>query len=73
MPVNDLPVRYDIARRKNTMKKKLLAGLLLLCLFVVSVQSFASAEALAIDPYEDWIWEPLVEKDDSLSTGQVTQ
>jgi len=54
------------------MKNRVIAGLLLLCLIVMSVQAFASAEALAKDPYEDWIWEPLVEKDDSLSTGQVT-
>ena len=54
------------------MKNRIIAGLLLLCLFVVSVQAFASAEALAKDPYEDWLWEPLVEKDDSLSTGQFT-
>ena len=55
------------------MKNRMIAGLLVLCLFVVSIQAFASAEALAKDPYEDWIWEPFVEKDDSLSTGQVTQ
>ena len=55
------------------MKNRLIAGLLLLCLFVVSFQIGVFAEALAKDPYEDWLWEPLVEKDDSLSTGQVTQ
>ena len=54
------------------MKNRVIAGLLLLCLIVMSVQAFASAEALAKDPCEDWLWEPLVEKDDSLSTGQVT-
>lgn len=55
------------------MKNRIAAGLLILCLFVLSFQSFASAEALAKDPYEDWIWEPFVEKDDSTSTGMVTQ
>ena len=51
------------------MKKRIVAGFLLLCLFLLSLQSFASAEALANDPYENWIWEPLVEKDDSVSTS----
>jgi len=37
------------------MKNRIAAGLLLLCLFVLSLTSFASAEALAKDPYEDWI------------------
>ena len=53
------------------MKKRLAAAFLFLCLFVCSVQVFASAEALEQDLYEDWIWEPVVEKDDSLSTGQA--
>ena len=55
------------------MKNRAAAGLLLLCLFVLSLLSFAGAEALAKDPYEDWIWEPFVEKDDSMSTGMVTR
>ena len=55
------------------MKNRIAAGLLLLCLFVLSLQSFAYAEALAKDPYEDWIWEPFTEKDDSLPTGIVTR
>ena len=54
------------------MKRRIAAGFLLLCLLVVSVQASAFAEALEQDRYEDWIWEPYVEKDDSLSTGQVT-
>ena len=55
------------------MKKRLAAAFLFLCLFVCSVQVFASAEALEQDLYEDWIREPLVEKDASLSTGLVTE
>ena len=55
------------------MKKRMLAGFLCLCLFILSVQAFAAAEALEQDLYEDWIWEPVVEKDDVLSTGQVTE
>ena len=55
------------------MKKRLVIAVLFLCLFVLSVQAFASAEALEQDLYEDWIWEPVVEKDDALSTGQVTE
>lgn len=49
------------------------AGFLFLCLLVLSLQAFASADALEQALYEDWIWEPLVEKDESLSTGQVTE
>ena len=59
--------------KENTMKKRMLAGFLCLCLFILSVQAFAAAEALEQDLYEDWIWEPVVEKDDVLSTGQVTE
>ena len=55
------------------MKNKIVAGLLLLCLFVLPIQAFASAEALAKDPYEDWIWEPVVEKDDAMPTGLATR
>lgn len=55
------------------MKKRMIAGFLFLCLLVLSLQAFASADALEQDLYEDWIWEPVVEKDDSLSTGQVTE
>lgn len=55
------------------MKKRFVIPVLLLCLFILSVSSFAFAEALEQDSYADWLWEPYVEKDDSLSTGQVTQ
>ena len=55
------------------MKKRLVIAVLFLCLFVLSVQAFASAEALEQDLYEDWKWEPVVEKDDALPTGQVTE
>ena len=55
------------------MKKRMPAGFLFLCLLVLSLQAFASADALEQALYEDWIWEPLVEKDESLSTGQVTE
>ncbi len=54
------------------MKNRTAAGLLLICLFVLFIQVPAFAQAQAQDQYEDWIWEPRVEKDDSLSTGQVT-
>ena len=54
------------------MKKRIAAGFLLLCLLAVSVQAFSFAEALEQDRYGDWIWEPYVETDESLSTGQVT-
>ena len=54
------------------MKKRIVAGILLCCLFVMPIQMFAFAEALEQDQYSDWIWEPYVEKDASLSTGQMT-
>ena len=54
------------------MKKRIAAGFLFLCLLVLSVQASAFAEALEQDPYEAWIWEPYVEKNDSLSTGRIT-
>ena len=54
------------------MKKRFAAGFLLLCLLALSVQASAFAEALEQDLCEAWIWEPHVEKDDSLSTGQIT-
>ena len=53
------------------MKKRIAAGLLFLCLLALSVQGAAFAQALEQEQYEDWIWEPCVEKDDSLSTGQA--
>lgn len=55
------------------MKKRRIAGFLILCLFVWFLQAFASAEALEQDLCEDWIWEPVVLMDDSLSTGRVTE
>lgn len=54
------------------MKKRITAGFLLLCLLVLSVQASVFAEAPEQDSYEAWIWEPYVEKDDTLSTGLVT-
>lgn len=54
------------------MNKRIVAGFLLFCLFVMPIQTFALAEALEQDRYEDWIWEPYVEEDASLSTGQAT-
>ena len=54
------------------MKKNIAAGFMVLCLLIMSFQVFACAEALVQDQYEDWIREPYVEKDSSLSTGQVT-
>ena len=56
----------------NVMKRKIAAGFLFLCLLALSLQVSAFAEALEQDLYEDWIWEPYVETDDSLSTGRVT-
>ena len=53
------------------MKNRIAAGFLFLCLFVLSVQGVASAEALVQEKYEDWLWKPYTEKDDSLSTGQM--
>ena len=55
------------------MKKRFAAGFLFLCLFVAAVQAFACGEALKQDLYEDWLREPLVEKNASLSTGLVTE
>ena len=54
------------------MRKRTVAVFLFLCLFMVYVQPFAFAEALPGHQYADRIWEPYVEKDASLSTGQVT-
>jgi len=54
------------------MKQRITAGFLLLCLLALSVQAAAFGEALEQDLYEDWIWEPYAEEDDSLSTGRVT-
>ena len=59
-------------QKGNTMKKRIAAGFLLLCLSVLFLRITVLAEALARDPYEEWIWEPSVENDASLSTGQVT-
>ena len=66
------PAGRMINGKVTLMKKRIAAGFLLLCLLVMSVRGFASAEALEQDRYEDWLWEPWVEKDDSVSTGQVT-
>ena len=58
--------------RANTMKKRIVAGFLLLCLLIMPFHVPAFAEALVQDQFEDWIWEPRVENDDSLPTGQIT-
>ena len=55
------------------MKRRCTTVFLLLCLLVLSVRVSAFAEAVEQELYADWIWEPLVEKDESLSTGQVTR
>ena len=66
-------LRSVIPRRKEiVMKKRIAAVFVLLCLFVLSLEGFASAEALLRNRYKDWLWEPRVEKDDTLSTGLVT-
>ena len=46
--------------------------LLLFCLLVPGDLTRAPAEALEQNLYQDEIWEPCVETDESLSTGQVT-
>ena len=56
----------------NVVKKRTVAIFLFLCLFVGLVQLSAFSEALPQNLYADWIWEPYVEKDATLSTGQVT-
>nr|AHF24738.1 hypothetical protein [uncultured bacterium Contig12] len=55
----------------HDMEKRIVTGFLLLCLVIMPFQAPVFAEALLQDQYEDWIWEPSVEKDDSPSTGQV--
>ncbi len=42
-------------------------------LLVLFARISASAEALKQALYADWLWEPCVEADESLSTGQVTR
>ena len=53
------------------MKKRIINCFFLLVLLVMCVQIYV-AEASEKDSQEEWIFEPRVEKDDSLSTGQVT-
>ena len=55
------------------MKKRITAVLLLLCLLLLSLRAPVLADALEQESWPDWIWEPVVEKDASLSTGQVTE
>ena len=55
------------------MKRKWIAFCLLLCLLVLSVRGYVSAEALPRNAYEDWIWEPYAEADAELPTGRVAQ
>ena len=57
----------------NTTKKRIAAGFLLLCLFMLFMQACVFAEAPEQDSYEDRIWEPYTEKDDTLSTGRVAR
>ena len=65
--------RRNPDKKGIAMKKTKTAILLFFCLFVVCAGTSVSAEpALELDSYEDWIWEPFVESDDSLSTGQAT-
>ena len=45
---------------------------MLFCLLIPSVSTRALAEALEQSLYPDEMWEPHVETDNSLSTGQVT-
>ncbi len=55
------------------MERKWIAVLLLVCLLAGPVRASAAAEALERAQYADWLWEPQVSADASLSTGQVTQ
>ena len=57
----------------NTTKKRIAAGFLLLCLFMLFMQACVFAEAPEQDSYEDRICEPYTEKDDTLSTGRVAR
>ena len=52
--------------------RRYIGFLLLFCLHIPSVSTRALAEALEQSLYPDEMWEPHVETDDSLSTGQVT-
>ena len=54
------------------MKRRCIAALLFLCMFIPSVSTRALAEVLEQSLYPDEIGEPHVETDNSLSTGQVT-
>ena len=54
------------------MKKKCFAADLLLCLFLLFFRASVLAEALEQNLYADWLWEPIVEQNDTLSTGQMT-
>ena len=53
--------------------RKCIGFLLLFCLLIPSVSTLAFAEAVEQDMYPDELWEPHVETDVSLSTGQVTE
>ncbi len=55
------------------MIKKIVSIFMLLCLLLLPARTPAQAEALEQELYADWIWEPFVENDDALSTGQVTE
>ena len=55
------------------MKKRITSVLLLLFLLLLSLRVPVFADALEQEQLPDWIWEPVVEKDGSLSTGQVTE
>ena len=55
------------------MKKTSMTACLLICLTALHAPVPASAQALEQDLYEDWLSEPYVAEDASLSTGQVTE
>ena len=54
------------------MKRIIITVFLFLCPLVLSAPASVCAEALEQVQYADDLWEPYVEKDESLSTGQVT-
>ena len=55
------------------MKRRCIAVLVFFCLLIPCVSTPALAEAMELDINPDEIWEPYVETDVSLSTGQVTE
>ena len=55
------------------MKKRFAAVFLIFCALFGSAAASVLAEALPRDSAAEWLWEPYVEKDAALSTGQVTE